>query len=58
MAVFVQMVHERGGMEAVKGLFDAGAREEFRSRMEQLFSRSCPMIVAGWRERALRYARP
>lgn len=58
MAVFVQMVYERGGMEAVKGLFDAGAREEFRSRMEQLFSRSWPMIVAGWRERTLRYARP
>ena len=52
------MVYERGGMEAVKGLFDAGAREEFRSRMEQLFSRSWPMIVAGWRVRALRYTRP
>jgi hypothetical protein len=40
MAVLVQMVYERGGMEAVKGLFDAGAGEEFLSRMEHLFSGS------------------
>lgn len=57
-AVFVQMVYERGGMEAVKGLYAAGAGKEFEANMERLFARSWPAIVADWRRRALAYGFP
>ena len=56
LAVFVQMVFERGGVDAVKALYDAGVGEDFRSKMEQMFGRSWSSIVADWRERALSFA--
>jgi hypothetical protein len=52
-AVFVQMVYQRGGVEAVKGLYVAGAGKEFEANMERLFARSWPVIVADWRRHAL-----
>jgi hypothetical protein len=57
-AVFVVMVFEQGGVDALKSLFSAGAGEEFRANMERLFSRPWPGIVADWRARALGYASP
>jgi hypothetical protein len=55
LAVFVQMVYERGGMEAVKQLYVAGAGEEFQANMTRLFARAWPAIVADWRRGALRH---
>lgn len=57
-AVFVQMVYERGGMEAVKQLYIAGVGAELQANMTRLFARAWPAIVAEWRRRALRYGSP
>jgi hypothetical protein len=51
--VFVAMVHDQGGTEAVKALFSNGGGAEFRAAMEHLFKRSWGQIAADWRRRVL-----
>jgi len=57
-AVFIQMVFDQGGVDAVKALYDSGSplEEDFRAKMERLFRGSWPIIVADWRQRALSFA--
>jgi len=51
------MVHEDGGVAAVKALFDSGVTvAEFRTAMERLFRRPWAAIAAEWRRRALSFA--
>jgi hypothetical protein len=58
-AVFVQMVFDRGGIQAVKDLYGSpAAAGEMRSSMEQLFQQPWPRIAEAWRARALSFRNP
>lgn len=54
--VFVMMVFDQGGVDAVKALYDSGPLEDFRAAMERLFKRPWALIVADWRQRVLSFA--
>jgi hypothetical protein len=56
-AVFTQMVFDRGGVDAVKALYNSGpTMEDFHAKMERLFNRPWASIVADWRQRTLSFA--
>jgi hypothetical protein len=53
-AVFVAMVFDRGGINAVKDLYGISrAASDMRSSMERLFQQPWPVIAEAWRMRAL-----
>lgn len=54
-AVFAQMTYERGGMPAVRALFNAGGSPTFQPAMEQLFGEPWSEIQARWRRRVQAY---
>ncbi len=56
-AVFTQIAYERGGMSAVRALFDAGGSPTLEPAMEQLFGEPWPAIRARWRRRVQSYRR-
>jgi len=52
-AVFVSMVYDQGGTEAVKRLYNSG--DDFRGAMERLFAKPWAAIVADWRDRVMSF---
>lgn len=58
-AVLTAMVFDRGGVAAVKGLFDAGAtRAELAASLERLFGRPWPAIARDWHQRVMASTSP
>ena len=56
-AVLTAMVFDRGGVAAVRGLFDAGRTPaELRPALAQLFGQSWSSIVVEWRRRVMAFA--
>ena len=53
-AVVVDLVHEEGGIEALRGLFGAGrSNEQLRSALSETLGMPWTSVPTAWRERAL-----
>ena len=58
-AVVVELVYERGGMEAVRGLFGVGrSNEELRLALSDALGIPWAGVMTAWRESVLRAGRP
>jgi hypothetical protein len=56
-AVFVKLVYDQGGTNAVKALFDCGPTlTDFRAAVEHLLGRPWASIAVDWRQLALSFA--
>ncbi len=56
-AVFVKLVYDHGGTEALKALFDCGPTvQDLRMGVERLLDRPWPSIAAEWRQLVLSFA--
>jgi hypothetical protein len=55
-AMIAAMAHERGGVNSVKALFNAGAGDQLRRELERLLGRPWNVIQADWRARILQSA--
>ena len=58
-AVIVELVYERGGMEAVRGLFGVGrSNGRLRLALSEALGMPWEGVLTAWRERVLRAGSP